>query len=115
MRRSQFEEDMNIDIDQLTEAELIALHHRIVERLRFLEQMRAHGTMLAFRIGERVIVTPEGRPPVTGMVVKYNKKTVTVITDDGQRWNVSPSFLRKAEPKAVTPIKGKVIPMKSPR
>ena len=31
----------------------------------------------------------------------YNKKTVTVITDEGQRWNVSPSFLRKAEPNEV--------------
>jgi hypothetical protein len=115
MRPSQSEEVVNMDIDQLTEAELIALHHRIVERLRFLEQMRAHGTMLAFSIGERVSFTPKDRPPLTGMVVKYNKKTVTVITDDGQRWNVSPSLLSKAEPKAVTPIKGKVIRMKSPR
>ena len=105
---------MNIDIDKLTEAELIELHHRIVARLRFLGQMRAHGTMLEFSIGERVTFTPEGRPPVTGMLVKYNKKTVTVITDKGQRWNVSPSFLSKAEPHEVTPIKGNVIPMKSP-
>ena len=115
MRHTQFEEDMNIDIDQLTEAELTELHHRIVERLRFLEQMRAHGTMLAFSIGERVTFTPKGRPPVTGMLVKYNKKTVTVITDEGQRWNVSPSLLRKAEPNEGATMKGKVIPMKSPR
>jgi hypothetical protein len=114
MRRSRFEEVVKIDIDKLTEAELIELNHRIVERLRFLEQMRAHGTMLEFSIGERVTFTPEGRPPVTGMLVKYNKKTVTVITDEGQRWNVSPSFLRKAEPHEVAPIKGNVIPMKSP-
>jgi hypothetical protein len=106
---------MTMDIDQLTEAELIELQHRIVDRLRFLEQMRAHGTMLAFRIGERVTFTPEGQPPVTGMVVKYNKKTLTVITDEGQRWNVSPSLLSKAKPTKVTPIKGNVIPMKSPR
>jgi hypothetical protein len=108
------EEVVNIDIDQLTEADLIALHHRIVERLRFLEQMRAHGTMLAFSIGERVTFTPEGRPPVTGRLVKYNKKTVTVITDEGQRWNVSPSFLRKAKPNEEILIKGKVLRMKSP-
>jgi hypothetical protein len=114
MHRCQFEDVVNIDIDQLTEAELIALHHRIVERLRFLEQMRAHGTMLAFSIGERVIFTPEGRPPVTGMLVKYNKKTVTVITEEGQRWNVSPSLLSKAGRHEVTPLKGKVIPLKSP-
>ena len=30
-------------------------------------------------------------------MTRYNKKTVTVITDDGEQWNVSPGFLRKAE------------------
>lgn len=45
---------MEINIDELTEAELIALNHRIVERLRFLHQMRAHVHMLEFKIGDRV-------------------------------------------------------------
>jgi hypothetical protein len=88
---------MKIDIDELTEAELIDLNHRIVERLRFLNQMRAHGQMLEFKIGDRVTFQPEGRSPVVGMLTRYNKKTVTVITDDGQHWNVSPSLLRKTE------------------
>jgi len=35
-----------IDIDRLSEAELVDLHHKIVERLRFLEQLRAHARML---------------------------------------------------------------------
>ena len=43
-----------IDIDRLSEAELVDLHHKIVERLRFLEQMRAHARMLDFSIGDRV-------------------------------------------------------------
>jgi len=83
-----------IDIDRLTEAELIDLNNRIVERLRFLNQMRAHGEMLEFKIGDRVSFQPQGRPAVIGMLTRYNRKTVTVITDDGQRWNVSPQFLR---------------------
>lgn len=100
---------MKIDIDRLTETELIELNHRVVERLKFLEQMRAHGTMLEFSIGERVTFSPDNRPPVVGMLVKYNKKTVTLITDEGQRWNVAPIFLRKATAKDVTPSKGKII------
>ncbi|NKE72801.1 hypothetical protein [Candidatus Manganitrophus noduliformans] len=87
---------MKIDIDKLTEAELIDLNHRIVERLRFLHQMRAHAEMLDFRIGDRVEFQPEGRPLVVGMLTRYNKKTVTVITDAGERWNVDPRFLRRA-------------------
>jgi hypothetical protein len=89
---------MRIDIDRLTEAELIDLNNRIVERLRFLNQMKAHSQMLEFRIGDRVTFQPEGRPPVIGMLTRYNRKTVTVITDDGHHWNVAPMFLRSAAP-----------------
>jgi hypothetical protein len=45
---------MKIDIDKLSESELIELNHRIVARLRFLNQMRAHLEMLEFRIGDRI-------------------------------------------------------------
>jgi hypothetical protein len=57
---------MKIDIDRLTEAELIDLNNRIVERLRFLNHMRAHDQMLRFKIGERVSFQPDGRPAVVG-------------------------------------------------
>ena len=87
---------MKIDIDKLSEEELIDLNNRIVERLRFLSQMRAHSQMLDFKIGDRVTFQPEGRPPLVGMLTRYNRKTVTVITDSGQHWNVSPRLLRKA-------------------
>ena len=83
-----------IDIDQLTESELIDLNHRIVARLRFLRQLDAHSVMLEYRIGERVTFHPDGRPPVAGMITRY-KKTVSIVTDDGQRWNVAPQFLER--------------------
>lgn len=89
---------MKIDIDKLTEPELVDLNHRIVARLRFLHQMRAHAEMLEFRIGDRVTFQPEGRGPVEGMLTRYNEKTVTVITDDGRQWNVSPNLLSKMVP-----------------
>ena len=86
---------MAIDIDKLSEEELIDLNNRIVARLRFLNQMRAHSQMLDFRIGDRVTFQPEGRQPLFGIITRYNRKTVTVITDSGQRWNVAPRLLRK--------------------
>jgi hypothetical protein len=86
---------MNINIDKLSEEELIDLNNRIIERLRFLSHMRAHSRMLEFKIGDRVTFQPEGRPPLFGMVTRYNKKTLTVITDSGQHWNVAPGLLRK--------------------
>lgn len=45
---------MTIDIDRLTESELVELNHKVVARLRFLHQMRAHSTMLDFKIGDCV-------------------------------------------------------------
>jgi hypothetical protein len=88
---------MKIDIDRLTEAELIELNNKVVARLRFLAQMRAHAQMLQFNIGDRVSFQPQDRPLVTGMLTRYNRKSVTVITDSGQQWNVAPGLLRKAE------------------
>jgi hypothetical protein len=47
---------------------------------------------------------------VVGMLTRYNKKTVTVITDSGQHWNVAPAFLRKAvAPDTSDRGRGKVV------
>jgi hypothetical protein len=87
----------HIDIDSLSEAELIELNHKVVARLRFLSQVRSHSAMLDFRIGERVKFHPDGQPELVGIWTRYNKKTVTVVTDAGQHWNVSPTLLTRAE------------------
>ena len=98
---------MPIDIDKLTEAELVDLNHRIVERLRFLQQMKAHAKMLEFKIGDRVTFQADGRGSVEGMLTRNNRKSVTVVTDDGHRWNVSPAFLSRATgPSAAKPQAG---------
>ena len=103
---------MKIDIDKLTEAELIDLNHRIVARLRFLNQMRAHAEMLEFKIGDRVTFQSPGHGRVEGMLTRYNKKTVTVITDEGRQWNVSPNFLSKVVPSRDTNTAGSnVVPL----
>lgn len=104
---------MSIDIDGLTEAELIDLNNRIVERLRFLHQARSHKRMLDFKIGESVSFQPEGRAMVVGILTRYNKKTVTVITDTGDRWNVAPHFLHRViEPGSARDGDPTVIPMR---
>ena len=87
---------MAVDIDKLTEPELVDLNRRIVARLRLLQQMRAHKQMLAFKIGDRVAFRADGRGTIEGMLTRYNRKSVTVITDDGRQWNVSPALLSRA-------------------
>jgi hypothetical protein len=104
---------MAIDIDKLTEAELVDLNHRIVERLRFLSQARAHGRMLQFKIGDRVSFEPEGRGVIFGILTRYNKKSVTVITESGERWTVSPHLLRRViDAEAEVVRDGNIVPMR---
>lgn len=88
---------MSIDIDHLTEEELVELNHKIVERLKFLESMHNHKEMMQFSPGEQVSFEPPGRGRQVGTLVKFNKKTVTVITESGQKWNVSPHLLSKVK------------------
>lgn len=88
---------MSINIDNLTEDELRELNHRIVERLRMCRDLKAHVTMMDFRIGERVCFnTGDHRGVITGTLTKHNRKSVTVIADSGTPWKVSPGFLKKA-------------------
>lgn len=103
---------MKIDITALSEDELIDLHRRITERLRFLSQTRAHHKMLEFKVGDRVTFKPDDRPALSGVLTKYNKKTVTIITDKGEHWNVAPGLLTLAkEVKASESKQSNVIQM----
>ncbi len=82
-------------LDDFTEAELHHLNRLIVERLRLMQQVKAHGAMIKFRIGQRVqFDSPSG--VVVGVLTKYNRKSVSVRTDHGTSWTVSPTFLRPA-------------------
>ncbi|MFZ2399655.1 MAG: hypothetical protein WAW31_13445 [Smithella sp.] len=83
-----------INIDILTETELIELNQRIVQKLRFLREARAHHKMMEFSVGDQVSFQPEGSETLIGIITRYKKKTVTVITEQGHRWNVSPGLLR---------------------
>jgi len=88
---------MKIDIDSLTYDELIELNQKIIARLKFLDTLHAHKEMMQFSPGDQVSFEPPGRGKLFGTLVKYNKKTVTVITESGQKWNVSPHLLSKVK------------------
>ena len=84
---------ININIDNLTEDELLALNRRVIARLKLIQQHSTLNSMIKFEVGQRVSFDPDGRVR-TGILIKFNPKTVVVLTDDGQRWKVSPQLLR---------------------
>ena len=55
---------MNIDINELTEAELIALNHQVVERLKELQSQHIQQEMMQFDVGESVCFKPPDRKSV---------------------------------------------------
>jgi len=85
--------NININIDHLTEDELLALNRRVISRLKLIQQHSTLNSMIKFEVGQRVSFDPDGRMR-TGVLIKFNPKTVVVLTDDGQRWKVSPQLIR---------------------
>lgn len=58
--------------------------------------------MLEFKIGDEVFFQSY-RGVTEGIIVKYNKKTVSIVTSGGQKWTVAPSLLTRK--KAATKVR----------
>lgn len=80
-------------INRLNAEDLIFLNRLIVERLKLISQASATTLMTRFTRGARVgFQAPDGRM-LEGVVLRLNKKTISVTTDDGHQWNVAPGLL----------------------
>jgi hypothetical protein len=81
-------------IKRLNEEDLLFLNRVIVERLNLISQAKSTSLMANFTKGDRVgFQSPDGRV-LEGVVLRLNKKTVSVATDHGHQWNVAPGLLR---------------------
>ncbi len=80
-------------IKRLNEEDLHFLNRLIVERLKLIAQARATTLMANFTKGDRVSFQAADGEMVEGTVLRLNKKTISIITDDDRRWNVSPGLL----------------------
>ena len=91
------------DIEALSYDELVALNRRIVARLKQLNALRSQYHMLALNRGQRVSFDAGAQHGgrLIATVLKFNRKTVSVLSDDGHQWNVSPHLLSPV--KDVTP------------
>ncbi|MCP3697578.1 MAG: hypothetical protein GY920_03285 [Aliivibrio sp.] len=81
------------DISDLTIKELIELNCRVTERLRELESLKNAVLMDNFRLGDPVFFIPPNGSKVCSIVIKKNQKTISVLDDSGNSWNVLPIHL----------------------
>jgi hypothetical protein len=80
-------------IRTLSEEDLRFLNRLIVERLKLINQARSTVMLAHFSVGDRVSFPTSAGYRKTGVIVRLNKKTASIATDDGQHWNVHPGFL----------------------
>jgi len=90
-------------IRRMGEEDLRYLNHLIVERLKLIAQARSTAMLARFSIGDRVSFQSHSGERKTGTIVRINKKTASIATDDGQQWNVYPGYLSSAGTEIVEP------------
>lgn len=87
---------MTIEIEHLSLDELIELNDRVVDRIKQLEDRQALLDMMAFNLGSKVSFDSKyGRQ--VGTIVKFNRKSVVVVTDAGRQWRVPPHILSEVK------------------
>ena len=80
----------------MSEEDLLYLNRMVVERLNLLAQAKSTVELAQFSEGDKIQFTTNDGQVKHGIVLRLNKKTASVRTDDGQDWKVSPGLLRKA-------------------
>ncbi len=93
---AQLPQQLNSLIKDLNEDQLHALYRIVVERLNLVHKVRALYAMRNFNILDRVSFT-HNEKHYEGTVTRLNQKTITVILDDGNHWNVAPGVLTKLD------------------
>ncbi|KAA0911377.1 hypothetical protein [Pusillimonas sp. ANT_WB101] len=68
----------------------------VIERLNLLAQAKSTVQLAQFTEGDRVSFTADDGTTKHGTIMRLNKKTAGLCTDDGQQWKVSPGLLRKS-------------------
>ncbi len=81
-------------LNKLSENQLIALNKKIIERIRILHKARQLCSMSKFHAGDVVYFMNNGRK-MSGVIIRLNQRTVTVVVEGGAQWNISPSLLGK--------------------
>ena len=84
---------MSIELDDLSYDELLDLNGRIIARLKHLDAADALDAMMKFNLGSKVCFDSSRHGMQTGTIIKFNPKTVVVLTDEGHRWKISPQML----------------------
>lgn len=94
-------------IRRMDEADLHYLNHLIVERIKLISQARSTAMLSRFAPGDHVTFVTLSGERKTGIILKLNKKTTSIRTDDGHNWKVHPSFLSPVIETSTVTVRGR--------
>ena len=83
-------------IPKLNEEQLRLLNRIIVEKLKLLSRAHHLKEMAKYNIGDIVSFKHHDKKKV-GKIIRLHQKTVSIITENNERWNVAPSLLTLEE------------------
>lgn len=80
-------------VDALEEDDLKLVNRYIVERAKAKSTDRRAALMASLSVGDSVSFTDKQGQQQQATILRVNKKTVSLLTDDNERWNVAPELL----------------------
>jgi len=80
-------------IEDMSVEELLELNQIICDRIDYLQSLETHEMLRRLHLGNQVHFADKMGRRVFGTVVKINRKTVVVQSEDGKQWKVSPGLL----------------------
>ena len=99
-------------LKKLSKMELISLNHKIIEELKCREEASNKTSIDNFKVGDKVEFVADEKE-LFGIVIRVNRKTITIDSYGFGQWRVSPQLVRnltaevsskKNRPKNVVPL-----------
>ena len=79
-------------IEDMTVEQLLELNRVICDRIDYLRAKQDQNVLAQIHVGDQVsFKTNEGA--VFGIIIKKNRKTVIVLTEDNRQWKLPPGAL----------------------
>ncbi len=95
MEKEEISYDVKSFIDIMELEELVKLSAYVYKRIKFLGETMILEKIQGFEILDKVSFIDNTGNILKGTVVRLNKRTVTVKSDDGKEWLASPFLLNR--------------------
>jgi len=95
MVKEEISSDVKSFIDIMDLDELVKLNDYIYKRIKFLGENMVYEKLQEFEILDKVSFVDNAGNILKGTVVRLNKRTVTVKSDEGRVWLISPFLLNR--------------------